>query len=122
LGIYRVHDRVGIGGLIGPQAGAGEIKRVAKCRRTGWQRSLELVGLLGVLEDKGVQVALAADLELDLGGLLAALYSGSCDIILSAFPFFWIFCWRAKFSISSSRFGDRNGGTYMKHPCVCRSQ
>lgn len=38
---------------------------------------LELLGLLGVLEDEGVKVALAADLELDLGGLLVLLYSGS---------------------------------------------
>jgi hypothetical protein len=34
--------------------------------RTRRQALLQLLGLVGVLEDKGVQVSLAADLELDL--------------------------------------------------------
>jgi hypothetical protein len=38
---------------------------------------LQLLGLLGILQDKSVQVSLAADLELDVGGLLAALYASS---------------------------------------------
>jgi hypothetical protein len=38
---------------------------------------LELVGLVGLLEDKGVQVAVAANLELDLLGLAVALDGGS---------------------------------------------
>jgi hypothetical protein len=47
-------------------------------RHTGWKRLLQLLGLLGILQDKSVQVSLAADLELDVGGLLAALYASSC--------------------------------------------
>ena len=42
-------------------------------KRTGRKRLLELVGLLGVLKDKGVQVTAAADLELDLRGTLGGL-------------------------------------------------
>jgi hypothetical protein len=42
--------------------------------RTGRKRLLELLGLVGVLKDEGVEVSAAADLELDLrrtlGGLL----------------------------------------------------
>lgn len=38
---------------------------------------LELLSLLAVLEDECVEVLLASDLELDLGGLLVLLYSGS---------------------------------------------
>jgi len=45
---------------------------------------LELVGLLGVLEDKGVQVTLAADLELDQGGLLAALDASRAGVLAAA--------------------------------------
>lgn len=45
---------------------------------------LELVGLLGVLEDKGVQVALAADLELDGRGLLAALDASRAGVLAAA--------------------------------------
>lgn len=51
-----------------------------KCgvRRTRGKALLELVGLVGVLEDKGVQEALAADLELDLLGLAVLLDPGGC--------------------------------------------
>lgn len=45
---------------------------------------LKLLGLLGVLEDEGVEVALAADLELDLRRLLVLLYSGRGSILASA--------------------------------------
>jgi hypothetical protein len=45
---------------------------------------LELVGLLGVLEDKGVQVALAADLELDGRGLLATLDASRAGVLAAA--------------------------------------
>lgn len=45
---------------------------------------LELVGLLGVLEDKGVKVALAADLELDGRGLLAALDASRAGVLAAA--------------------------------------
>lgn len=46
-------------------------------RHTRRKRLLELLGLVVVLEDKGVDVTRASDLELDLGvaGLLDA---GSC--------------------------------------------
>jgi len=44
---------------------------------------LQLLGLLGILQDKSVEVTLAADLELDLGGLLAALYAGSYFALVS---------------------------------------
>lgn len=53
-------------------------------QRTRWQGLLELVGLLGVLEDKGVQVTLAADLELDQGGLLAALDASRAGVLAAA--------------------------------------
>jgi hypothetical protein len=46
---------------------------VERGRRTGWQRLLELLNLLGILQHQGVQVLLASDLELDLGRLLVAL-------------------------------------------------
>lgn len=35
---------------------------------TGRERLLKLLGLIGVLEDEGVEVSRAADLELDLAG------------------------------------------------------
>lgn len=34
--------------------------------RTWWERLLELLGLLSILEDEGVEVSVASDLELDL--------------------------------------------------------
>lgn len=46
-------------------------------QRTWGQALLELVGLVGVLQGKGVDEALAADLELDLLGLAVALDAGS---------------------------------------------
>lgn len=42
---------------------------------------LQLLGLLLILQDESVDVSLAADLELDLGGLLATLYAGRCILI-----------------------------------------
>jgi len=45
---------------------------------TGRQALLELLGLVGVLEHKGIQEPLAADLELDLLGLRVLLDPGSC--------------------------------------------
>ena len=44
--------------------------------RTGRQRLLELLGLLGVLQGQGVQVLGASDLELDQRGLLVLLDPG----------------------------------------------
>jgi hypothetical protein len=48
--------------------------------RTGRQRLLELLGLLGVLQGQGVQVLRASDLELDQGALLVLLDPGGCRI------------------------------------------
>lgn len=51
-----------------------------ECARTGRERLLKLLGLVGVLEHQGVEVLLASDLELDVVGLLVLLdprgYSG----------------------------------------------
>jgi hypothetical protein len=44
---------------------------------TGWERLLELIGLLRILQHQGVEVSLASDLELDLLGLWASLYARS---------------------------------------------
>lgn len=44
------------------------------------QALLQLVGLVGVLEHQGVQVALAPDLELGQAGLLALLDPGVCGV------------------------------------------
>lgn len=44
-----------------------------KSSHTGRQALLQLLGLVGVLEHQGVQVLLAADLELDVVGLLVLL-------------------------------------------------
>lgn len=46
--------------------------------RTGREGLLELLGFLVVLEDEGVEVSLAADLELDLLGALVLLDPGGC--------------------------------------------
>lgn len=46
--------------------------------RTWGKALLELLGLLGILKDEGVEVSVASDLELDLVGLGALLYPGSC--------------------------------------------
>lgn len=48
-----------------------------RSERTRGERLLELVGLVGVLEDKGVEVGGAADLELGLLGLAVLLDTGS---------------------------------------------
>lgn len=48
--------------------------------RTGGQALLELLGLLGVLEHQGVEVLLAADLELDVADLLVLLDPGGCSV------------------------------------------
>ena len=53
-------------------------------RPTWWEGLLELIGLLGILEDKGVKVTLAADLELDGGGLLAALDASRAGVLAAA--------------------------------------
>jgi hypothetical protein len=52
-------------------------KRLDRTRR---KALLELVGLVGVLEDKSVHESLAADLELGLAGLGATLDPGGCFI------------------------------------------
>lgn len=60
---------------------------------TRWERLLQLVGLVGVLEDKGVEALLASDLELGLRdtGALVLLYASSWNThtvsMLSSFQF-----------------------------------
>jgi hypothetical protein len=49
---------------------------------TGRKALLELLGLVGVLQDKGVEVLLAADLELDVVGLLALLDARGCEYLV----------------------------------------
>jgi hypothetical protein len=46
--------------------------------RTRRQALLELLGLLRVLENQGVEVLLASDLELDVSDLLVLLDPGGC--------------------------------------------
>jgi hypothetical protein len=45
---------------------------------TGGKALLELLGLVVVLENQGVEVLLAADLELNVVGLLVLLDPGGC--------------------------------------------
>lgn len=52
---------------------AGWVGRVREGVRTRGKRLLELLGLVGVLEDEGVDVPRAADLELDVVDLLVLL-------------------------------------------------
>lgn len=47
--------------------------------RTRRQALLQLLGLVGILQDEGVQVAVAADLELGRVGLAVALDPGGCE-------------------------------------------
>lgn len=62
--------------------------------RTGRQRLLELLGLLGILQGQGVQVLRASDLELDQRALLVLLdpggYRGSLDRTFSGIELFSI--------------------------------
>lgn len=53
-----------------------------KGKRTWGQALLKLIGLVGVLQDEGVDEAVAADLELDLLGLAVALDAGGCNKII----------------------------------------
>ena len=48
------------------------------CRTRG-QALLELLGLVGVLKHQGVEMLLAADLELDVANLLVLLDPGGCN-------------------------------------------
>lgn len=50
-----------------------------RSKRTRGQALLELVGLVGVLQDKGVKVAVAADLELGLLVLAVLLDAGGYE-------------------------------------------
>lgn len=82
---------------------------------TGRQALLQLGGLLGVLEDKSVEVRLAADLELDGVDLLVLLDPGGC-----------IKQFRSE-SCSLIHLGSRDGvslvaGTYRKRPSGGRSR
>jgi hypothetical protein len=50
---------------------------------TRWQTLLQLLSAVRVLEDEGVEAALASDLELDLVGLLVLLYPRRCGTLLA---------------------------------------
>lgn len=52
----------------------------ADCRTRG-KRLLELVGLVGVLEDESVEVAVASDLEFDLVALARLLDAGGWLVV-----------------------------------------
>jgi hypothetical protein len=51
---------------------------ISSGEHTGGKALLELLGLVGVLEHQGVEVLLAADLELDVVGLLVLLDPRGC--------------------------------------------
>ncbi len=53
---------------------------MCKGERTRGKRLLELLGLVGVLEDEGVDVPRAADLELDVVDLLVLLDARGCHL------------------------------------------
>jgi len=72
---------------------------------TGGEALLELLGLIGVLQDKGVEVSLAPDLELDLLGVLVLLDPGSCGKAISLDSMF-----RAVVSNNFSSFAKRTRG------------
>jgi len=52
--------------------------------KTRGQTLLELLGLVGVLKDEGVDVGGASDLELDVVDLLVLLYAGGAGILAPA--------------------------------------
>lgn len=53
------------------------------CRLTWRKRLLQLLSLVVVLEDKGVEVAVASDLELGLVGSARLLYPRGCENIIN---------------------------------------
>lgn len=55
-------------------------------KHTWWERLLELLNLLGILQNQSVEVSLASDLELDLGRLLVALDACSYPNPISISP------------------------------------
>jgi hypothetical protein len=75
--------------------------------RTGGKALLQLLSLVGVLENEGVQVAGASDLELGQGGLLALLYARRYNSIVS----------KIQIANVMSRLA-----TYTLRPCGGRSQ
>lgn len=70
---------------------------------TRWERLLQLVGLVGVLEDKGVEALLASDLELGLRdtGALVLLYASSWNTHCQHVVLVSILCSRLSLSLSS---------------------
>lgn len=85
-------------------------------RLTGRKRLLELLGLLRVLEDKSVEVAVAADLELGLAGDGALL--DACSYCRKTVSTLIGFCRLFPFSFLSRVFEE----TYRRRPCGGRSQ
>lgn len=87
-----------------------DIETVCRTRR---KRLLELLGLVVVLKDEGVQVARASDLELgQVGGLVLLDTRGYCFFFKSEMnPYLLI-------GVASSRYLV----TYTERPCGGRSQ
>lgn len=52
--------------------------------RTRRQALLELLGLVGILKDEGIDEARSPDLELDVVGLGVLLYAGGCSESVSS--------------------------------------
>lgn len=109
----------------------GRMRRERRTRREGL---LELLGLVVVLEDEGVQVTLAADLELDLGALAVTLDArGYCfqSLEISIPLFFAIITPRFPLSFDKTRSrrfaGDGGQGrmwenAYKRRPSCGQSQ
>jgi len=57
-----------------------------KVQHTRGQGLLQLLGLVGILEHQGVQVLLAADLELDVADLLVLLDARGCETLVFMAP------------------------------------
>ena len=102
--------------------------------RTRRQALLQLVGLVGVLQDEGVDEALAADLELDLLVVAVALDAGSCTLRRRTVS---LLGWgHSRVGASSQTSSPElqpgspsprsrpavTGKTYRRHPCGGRSQ
>jgi hypothetical protein len=77
------------------------------CAHTWGKRLLQLLGLVLVLEDEGVEVAVAADLELDLLGR-GLLDAGSC-LLRNSKSVFWFLSRRSQ----SPRVVDKRTGSVL---------
>lgn len=100
--------------------------------RTRGKRLLELLGLVGVLQNQGVDEALASDLELDVAGLLVLLYACSCKTCQQLFlcgvslkqssKCLAVLPRSGAFASDRRDCGRASWSTYTWHPCACRSR